>query len=209
MTAASIICRSDATRDGTHRSLPSQRADVSYVRVSRWQELTLLAVLFVSVYLVGGEYSRAVCTIFTTAPAAVYTCVQLASTRDHTSCYDCWVPANCSTATMAISEETVAVFEGDVTSVPSEEVLFKEPYREIVDLAISNRRGMRLQIKLGVLEPDAVNAETREDILAFDYSFVNEPNIAFDRSFLVKSDPNKRRKKLRICYNDRSSRNRL
>uniref|UniRef100_A0A0M3IMM1 G_PROTEIN_RECEP_F1_2 domain-containing protein n=1 Tax=Ascaris lumbricoides TaxID=6252 RepID=A0A0M3IMM1_ASCLU len=79
-TTGPVTRRSDIT-------LRSQKTDISYVRVSRWQELTLLSVVFISIYLIGGEYSRAVCNVFTTAPAAVYTCVQLTSEKDHTSCY--------------------------------------------------------------------------------------------------------------------------
>lgn len=60
-----------------------------------------------------------------------------------------------------------------------------------------------LQIKLGVIEPNAINAEILDDILAFDYNFINDPNAVFDRSFLEKSDPNRRRKKWHISYNNR------
>ncbi|KHN88571.1 hypothetical protein Tcan_06968 [Toxocara canis] len=172
---------------------------------------------------------------FTVTPLAEKASLYAYALRSDGSHEDFWVPANCSSATMAISEETAAALEGDVMSVPTSgfqrtvqaqrwrfqrkrlqhlkemsclfrqkmlrncnSASFKEPYRGIVDLAIWNRRKRSLMwalkssapsrlmarptcgvlaprstvnMKLGVLEPDAVNAETRDDILAFVLQF--------------------------------------
>uniref|UniRef100_A0A915AB04 Major sperm protein n=1 Tax=Parascaris univalens TaxID=6257 RepID=A0A915AB04_PARUN len=394
LSAADFVGMSEAmsiTAPLTRRSditLRSQKTDISYVRVSRWQELILLSVVFISTYLIGGEYSRAVCNVFTTAPAAVYTCMQLTSEKDHTSCYkatlaywavhsalfifdnflvdvfgyylgkflllttvlscvirrnmtrnrrfqqicsslcvnsrneilthaenrnqilepsneeinssassrsslksfleaasdetsplsayrvtattfkelsdgshsqshphlcihstvsekrsvyayealrdaseeDCWIPAYCPNIRRTISEDTVAVYEGDVTSLPSKELIFYYPYNDITAVTICNRceRPMMwalkssaptrlmahpicgvlkahstVDIKLGVIEPNAINAEVLDDVLAFDYNFINDSNAVFDRSFLEKSDPYRRRKKWHISYINR------
>lgn len=124
------------------------------------------------------------------------------------------------------SEESVALFDEDLTTIPCE-VTFESPFDNPRVVTVTNetdrtvmwalksnavhilsahpicgviKRKSKIKLKLGVRTPSTDILRDRIDCVAIDYNFSEKNVTKFDRSFLLKSDPDRRRKKVMVYY---------